>query len=63
MPTLIFETIIHRTDGETEIYYQHGDTPQALEILKEQFKHHPNGRKELFQHGDGCLRDTPPEDQ
>ena len=60
MPTLTFETIIHRTNGEIEVYYEHGDTPQALEVLQEQFKRYPNRRKELFQHGDGCLRDTPP---
>ena len=62
MPALTFETIIHRADGEVEIYYEHGDTPQALEVLQERFKHYPDGRKELFQHGDGYLHDTPPEE-
>ena len=60
MPTLTFETIIHFNNGKSEVYYEHGDTPQALEALHERAKDYPNGRKELFQHADGCLRDTPP---
>ena len=61
MSTLTFETIIHRANGEIEVYYEHADTPQALEILQERLERYPNGRQELFQHGDGYLRDTPPE--
>lgn len=61
MSSIIFETIIHLANGETETYYEHGDTPQAKEALQEKIKHYPNGRQELFQHGDGYLRDTPPD--
>lgn len=61
MATLVFETIIHRADGETETYYEHGNTPQSLEVLQEKFERYPNGRQELFQHGDGYLRDVPPD--
>ena len=62
METLVLQTIIHRADGEVEVYYEHGDTPHSLEVLKERLKYYPNGKQELFQHGDGLLRDVPPED-
>ncbi len=61
MATLVFETIIHRASGETETYYERGDTPQSLEVLQEKFERYPSGKQELFQHGDGYLRDVPPE--
>ena len=58
--TPIFETVIHRTTGEVEVYYQHGDTPQSLAAIQEQLERYPTGRQELYQHGDGALRETPP---
>lgn len=63
MQTLILETVIHLADGKTEVYYERGETPHAIEVLQERLKYYPNGRKELFQHGDGLLRDTPPKNQ
>ena len=55
-----FETIVYRTSGEVEVYYEHGDTPQRLAILQERLQRHPTGRQKLYQHGDGALRETPP---
>ena len=60
MQTLTLETIIHLADGKVEVYHEHGDTPQAIEVLQERIEQYPNGRKELFQHGDGSLREIPP---
>lgn len=57
---LVLETVIHRADGEVEVYYERGDTPQSFAALKEKLEDYPHGRKELYQHGDGFLRNYPP---
>ena len=56
---LKFETIIHRANGEVEVYEQTGDTPQSLAVIRERLQQHPEGIEELFQRGDGFLYDTP----
>ncbi len=58
---LVLETVVYRADGEVETYCERGDTPHSLAVLKEKLENYPNGKKELYQHGDGFLRETPPD--